>query len=259
MLVGISAKIDEYDLVSKSGFDYIEFAGKVIAILNDVVFEQLKLTVKNGSLPCLAMNAYCDSDIIIAGPGFDIAKAQEYATMLSLRADLLGVKVVNIGSPKSRILPANFDLDLAKEQIEQFYSVTADEFAKYGIIVNVEALGYCFCNYINKIDEALEIIKKVNKKNLMLVLDYYNMQQSNEENADITPALPYLSHVHTSDDAGSSQLRSYFSKDRYTVHEGHLRKLKQLGYDGTITIEIDVPFNLDEAESSLKLIKQAWS
>ena len=258
MLVGCTAKIGEYDLVSKSGFDYIELAGKVVAILNDDEFEKLRMTIKHGSLPCLALNAYCDSDIIIAGPGFDIKNAQEYAKRLALRADKLGVKVVNIGSPKSRILPADYNRDLADEQIQQFYSVTADEFAKYNIIVTVEALGYCFCNYINKIDEALSIVKNVNKNNLKFVLDYYNMQQSNEENADITPTLPYLAHVHTSDDAGSPQLRSYFKKDRYSVHENHLRNLKQLGYDGTITIEIDVPFDVDEAKSSLELIRQAW-
>ncbi|TAH71131.1 MAG: sugar phosphate isomerase/epimerase [Anaerolineaceae bacterium] len=258
MLVGCSAKIDEYNLVSKSGFDYIELAGKVIAILNDDDFEKLKNTIKNGSLPCLALNAYCDSDIVIAGPKFDIKKAQKYASKLAARADLLGVKVVNIGSPKSRILPLDFDRDLAGEQIEQFYSVTADEFAKYGIIVTVEALGYCYCNFINQIDEALAIVKKINKSNLMFVLDYYNMQQSNEENADITPTLPYLAHVHTSDDAGSPQLRSFFRKNRYSVHETHLRKLKELGYNNTISIEVDVPFNVDDAKSSLELIKRAW-
>ena len=78
-----------------------------------------------------------------------------------------------------------------------FILLPADEFAKYNIIVTVEALGYCFCNYINKIDEALSIVKNVNKNNLKFVLDYYNMQQSNEENADITPTLPiWLMFIH---------------------------------------------------------------
>lgn len=259
MLIGCSAKIDEYELVSKSGFDYIELAGKVIAILDVDKFNEVNMTINNGPLPCLAMNAYCDSDIVIAGPNYNIDKARSYASRLATRANLLGVKIVNIGSPKSRILPPGFDLNLAEEQIIQFYSITADEFANYGIIVTVEALGYCFCNYINTIDEALQIVKSINKNNLRFVLDYYNMQQSDEENADIAPTLPYLAHVHTSDDAGSPQLRSYFNKNRYKVHENHIRKLKQLGYDGTISIEIDVPFDIEEAKESLDLIKRAWS
>lgn len=258
MLVGCAARIDEYNLVSKSGFDYIELAGKAVAILNDDDFEKLWITVRDGLLPCLALNAYCGPDIVIAGPGFSLSKAREYASWLAQRADKLGVRVVNIGSPKSRILPEGYDRRLAAEQLRQFFSATADEFARYGITVTVEALGYCFCNFINSLDEALSVVKDVDRSNLKLVIDYYNMRQSNEENKDITPFLPYLAHVHTSDDAGSPQLRSFFNKDRFSAHERLLANLKQCGYDGTITIEVDVPFDTDEAVSSLELIKRAW-
>lgn len=255
MKIGCCAKLEEYEQVSNAGFDYVEFAGKIVAALEDDAFDQLCTKVKNGPIPCLALNAYCAKDVVIAGPGFDSKKARTYAKNLADRAHKLGVKVVNIGSPNSRILPQDYDRNSADKEIRQFYRVTADEFAKYGIVVTVESLGLCYCNFINKLHEAVQIVKDVSTDNLKMVLDFYNMQQSGEEDADISPALPYLCHVHDSDDAGSPLQRSFFAADKMPVHAAHIRQLISLGYDGTVSIEVDVPFHTEDAKKCLNLIR----
>lgn len=258
MKIGCCAKIEEYEQVCKAGFDYIELAGKAVASLSESSFYELCTRISTSSIPCLAFNAYCSPEIVIAGPGFNHEKAREYAHNLAFRAYRLGVKVVNIGSPKSRILPPDFSIETANAQIRQFYSDTADEFAVYGIKVAVESLGYCFCNFVNKLSEAIDIVKDVSKDNLLLVLDFYNIQQNGEADVNISTAVPYICHVHDSDDAGSPWNRSYFNEGRSNIHIHQMKQLKDMGYDGTISVEVDVPFEPNAAQKSMNLIKSAW-
>ena len=66
-------------------------------------------------------------------------------------------------------------------------------FAPYGITVCVEPLGRCFCNFINDLSEAEEIIVRVGAKNLGMVVDFYNMEQNGDADQDLGK---YLSVIY---------------------------------------------------------------
>ena len=137
---GIVIAARDYDEVCKSDYDYIELAGRSVAAMSDFAFEELKRRIMKGRLPCLGLNAYCPPEVAIIGPKFSRDKAQQYAIQLAQRAHDLGVKIVGIGSPFSRILPSNFSLGEAYDQAASFMRVTSRAFAPYGITVCIEAL-----------------------------------------------------------------------------------------------------------------------
>ena len=256
---GIVIAARDYDEVCKSDYDYIELAGRSVAAMSDFAFEELKRRIMKGKLPCLGLNAYCPPEVAIIGPKFSRDKAQQYAIQLAQRAHDLGVKIVGIGSPFSRILPSNFSLGEAYDQAASFMRVTSRAFAPYGITVCIEALGPCYCNFINHLDEAERLCRIVEEENLKLVVDFYNMESAGEGDLDLKPYSALIAHAHISDDAGSPLKRSYLKKEKAEIHAARLHKLRETGYgDGCITLEIDVPFEANAAARSLEILKSVY-
>ena len=122
MLFGYSALPEYCAAVKEIGYNYVELPGKVIAAMSDKEFSAFADKLP---LPALGMNAFCPPTVVIAGPGYDIQFARQYVSGLAQRAATLGVKMVGIGSPMSRILPDGFDTALAHTQIKEFLLETA--------------------------------------------------------------------------------------------------------------------------------------
>ena len=97
----------------------------------------------------------------MSGPGQNLDEARAYARKLAAYASELSVDQVGIGAPGSRRLPEGYDRALANRQMKEFLRYTADEFAAYDIYVSLEAVGECYCNYINRLEEAKDMVETV--------------------------------------------------------------------------------------------------
>jgi len=255
MLFGCTCKPGEYETVSQAGFDYVEFPCRVICEMEDDAFEILCGLVKKTGVPVMGMNLYCPPEIIIAGPGYDTEKAIAYARKAAVRCSALGVRIVGIGSPRSRTIPDGFDREIAKSQLHDFLCVTAAEFDKFGITVAMEALGPCLCNFINTVSEAQEAVIIADKNNLKIVIDFYNMEHSGEADIDIEPFADLIVHAHISDDDGTPTQRSYLHPEKYTLHQKRISRLMESGYKSGLTIEIDIPFDNIRAQENLRFLR----
>lgn len=257
MKFGCCTTIEYYQTLKQLGFDFIELSGRSITALDDQSFGRICQLLNDEKLPCLGLNAYCPPEIVIAGPGFDLKKAQNYAAHCAKRAATMGVMKVGIGSPNSRNLPEGFGRKRALAQAADFFKATAEQFEKFGIVVCIEALGICYCNFINQTAEALELVQKIRSPHVKLVLDFYNMEHSGEGDREITQIFPYIEHVHISDDDGSPSRRYFLKEEKFQIHKERLKRLQQGGYNKTIAIEIDLPVNEVLAKQSLDWIKRA--
>ena len=256
MRYGIVVTPQDYEAACLSGYDYVEFAGRQVAAMTDAQFDELKAMVERGGKPCLGLNAYCPPEVAIIGENFSSDKARAYARHLAKRAHALGVKTVGVGSPFSRILAPGFDPEKAWEQAVSFMKETCRAFAPYGITVCIEALGPCYCNFINLFEEAERLRELADEENLKLVIDFYNMEHSQEADIPLFSYAGKIAHAHISDDAGSPRARSYLKPGKQDIHRARLARLKeQAGYDGCISVEIDVPFDAQAAADSLKILQ----
>jgi len=255
MLIGCTCKPHEYIELSEVGFDYAELPCRAICEMDDDDFSNLLLQLDKDSLPILGMNIYCPPEITIAGPGFDGEVSAQYARKAADRGKALGVRVVGIGSPFSRILPTEFDRKLARIQLLEFLRVTSREFEKVGIKIVLEALAQCFCNFVNTLDEAYSIVSQLDDVNIGLVADFYNMEHSGEADIDFSKFIDQIYHAHISEDDGAPTKRSYMKPDNYKMHAKRINRLKQSQYRNALTIEIDIPFDSERAQDNLRFLK----
>jgi len=255
MLIGCTGRPDEYRELSETGFDYTEFPCRVICQMNDDDFLSLRNQVDEISFPVLGMNIYCPPEVVIAGPGFDEDIVAVYARKAAGRAGALGVRFIGIGSPKSRILPEDYDLISARKELMTFLKITSEEFGNFGIKTTLEALAPCFCNFVNTLPEAYEIVKEFDDENIGLVADFYNMEHSGEADIDLSKYIDKVFHMHISDDDGAPTKRSYLKPEKLSIHASRISRLQQSPYNGMITIEVDVPFDKMRAENNLSFLK----
>ena len=239
------------------GYDYCELMGRYITALNDREFCELLAIKKDSRMPVFGINSYCNSEIQMIGEKYNVNESVLYAKRCSERASALGVQIVGIGSPKSRILKYPQKTNEANEQMEEFLLVTSREFKKFGICVCLEPIAPCYCNYINTIEDAKEIITNIRCDEISIVLDYYNLEYINQADIDYSTYLGYIKHLHISDDEGNPQTRSYLKENKRNIHINRVKKLINAGYRGNITLETDVPYNEEKAKQSLEILREA--
>lgn len=256
MKIGCCARPEEISLVKELGFDYVELSGKVISAMNEDCFQALVSQLSQLELPCRNLNAYCPPEVQMAGPAYNKNANRAYAESLAGRAMALGVQCVCVGSPLSRRLPENFDRKLAVDQLTGFLSDMAEVFSSAKIKIGFEALGVCYCNFFNHMEETLPLLDRFPAGTIGLTVDFYNMEQSGEEELPLGPYLPHIVHAHISDDAGAPDKRDFLIPSRFPIHHRRLRRLISGGYDETISLEIDLPVRRTEAIRSLQLLRE---
>lgn len=258
MRIGCSVlNISELEVVRAAGYDYLELMGKYLVRLEECDFSQIRRILEEKTFICGGLNAYCPKDIVIAGPEYDLKKAGKYAEFCALRASVIGVECVGIGSPQSRRLPPAFGRKKADQQLRDFLKTTAEAFGKFGIKVCLEPLAPCYCNYINTIEEAVEIVEGIGWENIGIVADFYNMEYTGEADRDMKAFLPWLYHVHISDDAGGPDRRSHLKRERAAIHQERIGRLYESGYRGKVSVEVDLPVCPPSAGQSLAILRKA--
>jgi len=248
---------EDYALIEAAGYDYVEFSNRAVCAMAPDEFTSLRRMVSQGALPCLGLNAYCPPEIRIAGPGFSLEKAREWAQRSAERAADLGVRVVGVGSPLSRILPGGFSIEQAWAQAAEFFAATGEVFARTGIRVCAEALGPCYCNFMNRLEEAAKLVHMVGAYNVCLVVDFYNMEHNNQADIPLTAYAPDIAHAHISDDAGDPRKRWFLRPKKRELHTLRLRRLYETGYHGMVSVEIDLRVDPAEAAASLKMLRDS--
>ena len=90
-----------------------------------------------------------------------------------------------------------------------------------------------------------------------IIADFYNMEYVGEADLDMKDFMPYISHVHISDDDGGPDKRSYLKPERARVHQERIQNLIKAGYQGAVSLEIDCRIDPDRAAESLAIMRAA--
>lgn len=119
-----------------------------------------------------------------------------------------------------------------RERGVAFHRATGDLASKRGIVVTLEAINRFECYFLNTMHDLNAYLVEVGHPNVQGMYDTFhaNIEEKNPI-AAVSHIAPHLSHVHVSEN------------DRGTPGKGHVdfaatfKALKQVGYDGWITIE----------------------
>lgn len=238
MKFGCCTTYKNYKTVERIGYDYIELNGYSLASASEKEFMSFQQEAKEGKLPCLAVNAYCGDNLAMSGPLFDLKAAKAYAELLCARAKAVGVKSIGLGAPLARKMSPGYDRKQAEQEVIQFIQATAEIAMKYNMLLLIEAVNQCMCDFACTTKEALSIVQKLDMPNLFLVLDFYHMQVMQEDLMDIGHLMPYVKHLHISGN-GPNHERYYMGMEDLDFLRKLVARIQGFGYNGTFSMEAD--------------------
>ena len=232
--LGIVESIEKDSLIHASGFTLLgETVGKMLSpTLTEEQFAANQKKIKAAKTKLYLCNVLFPGAIKIAGPEVDEKKVLTYLDQVFGRAKSAGIPVLVLGSGGSRRLPDGYDKQKAKAQFVLLCRQMAQVAKKHKVIIAFEALNSTETNFINTLQEAAEVVTKVNHPNFRLNADIYHMMKENEPPQHIIDAGKIIVHVEIAEKEKRS-LPGVMGDD----FRPYLQALKSTNYKGPIVIE----------------------
>jgi len=244
--------LENIELIKKAGYDYIEMPMAQVYDLTPQEQREYAKTIRENGLSCEVCNNFLPARIRLTGE--NITEDTELFSYLNKAfeiADIFGISVFVVGSPKSRNIPADFPYDIAIEQMIDFYTKLSDIMPD-GKVAVIEPICAKETNIILSVSEGLSIVKLVNRDNIKVLADYYHMQNENENESIIMDAgNKFLKHVHISP-LGTRKLPLNADENM----KSFLISLLRIKYNDRISVEAYSDISEDVLTSAVLDIKE---
>jgi len=235
----------------ENGFDYVELPLAQMVDLNDKEFSSLKEKVGSSGLKCEACNNFFPASIRLTGNDVDNGKTEAYLDKALGRAAQLGVKVIVLGSPKSKNVPEGYPMDKAWFQLVELLKAIDPLVRKRGITVVIEPLNKGESNILNTAAEGLKLVKAIDRENIKLLIDYYHLVMEKENPEIILDAGSYIKHIHFANPAGR-----VYPAEKIDGYIRFMDLLKRIGYEGRISVEAYTKDFCHDAKRSVEMLRQ---
>jgi D-psicose/D-tagatose/L-ribulose 3-epimerase len=235
----------------ENGFDYVELPLAQMVDLNDKEFSSLKEKVGSSGLKCEACNNFFPASIRLTGNTVDYGKIEEYLVKALGRAAQLGVKVIVLGSPKSKNVPEGYPMNKAWSQLVELLKTIDPLVRTRGITIVIEPLCKLESNIINTAAEGLRLAKAADRENIKLLIDYYHLVMERENPEIILDAGSYIKHIHFANPADR-----VYPAEKVDGYIRFMDLLKRIGYEGRISIEAYTKDFCHDAKRSVEILRQ---
>jgi len=189
--------------------------------------------LRDSPVPVVAANSFLPGSLQCTGPEADHGAILSYVELAFARAERAGIRTLTFGSAGARSLPEGHDdLDQARLQFTALLARMAPLAARHGVTVSVEPLRRQETNFLNRVSEALPIVRAVDHPSVRITADIYHMLSEGEPASSIEEAGSYIHHVHIAEKAGRTA--PGVEGDDFRPY---LRALARTGYEGRISIE----------------------
>lgn len=236
---------EKLDNLAQLGYDGIEFWGAQFldtdsgGMRKERVAEVRRLTeghsVKASTICAGYRGALLDSDRRERDRAVEDIKTLLYAAG---EIGAVGVIVVPLfGGPRiSDLSPYASAVELETELLCKLLEPLSDTAVKAGSYILLEPLNRYETHYINRLEQAVNICRRVGSSHLKLMADFFHM---NIEERDIPSAIlsakEYLAHVHLAD---STRLLPGYG---HTDFRSGFAALKEIGFNGYMALECGIP------------------
>lgn len=197
--LGICTDLEFAEGVKEAGFDYIELKTYKVALASLEELERIKEKLKKTGLPCEAMNFFYPPSMKVVGPDIDKEAINNYIQTALFRASLLGVRMITVGSSKSRMAPEGFPVAKAKEQFAGQLRRMGELAEASGITIAIEPIRPSSTNFINTIAQAVEVCRMADHPSVKVMADYYQMYGTGDPVSEISRYGKLICHLHTID------------------------------------------------------------
>lgn len=253
---GICSPISAHPLASAQGCDFLECGvSELLPALPDDE-DQVKAKMAEfeaASLPVQAFSGFLPPDLKVTGPDVQWGQVSEYVNNALRRAAAVGGKIVVWGSGGSRNVPEEFDRDMAKDQVIRFLHLAGHWGAKHGITIAIEPLNVKESNIVNSVGEGVFFAERVAHPNVMVLADFYHMDEDDEPLSAISQYGPWLRHIHVADTG-----RLYPGSGSYPYVE-FAAEVSKADYEGMISVECRWQDLEAEIGPSIQYLRSIWA
>ena len=253
---GICSPITVHSIASSQGCDYIEcgVAELMPALPDDD--EQVKRKMAEfeaASLPVQAFSGFIPAELKVTGPNVQWGQVSDYVNTALRRAAAVGARIVVWGSGYSRHVPDDFDRDLAKDQVIRFLHLAGHWAARHNVTIAIEPLNVKESNIVNSVAEGVYYAERVAHPNVMVLADFYHMDEDDEPLDAISQYGPWLRHIHVADTG-----RLYPGSGSYP-YKKFAAEVTKAGYDGMISVECRWGNREAEVGPSMTFLRSLWT
>lgn len=252
MKIGVCTGVENIKKMEDIGFDYIEPSVVSIAKMNDEEFNAAMNLVDGSNIKCEAFNVLFPGDIRLTGPEVDEGGIKDYLERAFARVSRLGAKVIVFGSGGARKIPDGWSREEAWKQLVRIARIAGDVAAEYGLTIAMEPLNTSETNILNSVEEGLRFVTDVGHTHVKLLADFYHMRRENENMDVLVKAGSTIAHLHIANSNGR-----VCPLDRSEdVYDAFFQKLKEVGYQGRISIEAGIKDVDRDAPVGLNLLRE---
>lgn len=257
MRIGCCIAARYISLAKEFGYDYAELSAREIMEMDTDIWNEKRKEILNAGIPVLGFSAFADEHTPLIGPSAQEKVWSAYLDILLERASQLHIKNIGIGAPKARMIPPEYDYELATREMEYFLYTAARKASSYDITILYEALHPKECNFGNHTQECYQTVKHIHSSNLKLVYDVYHAVNAGEQYADSRMCFDEIRHIHIN--SWDQRLQRYFLFEKDLPYVKDLCVfLQSVGYDNTISVEaFDADFP-ETGAASVSIIKEAF-
>lgn len=256
MKLGVCTTLDNAGVLAQLGYDYIETGLAAVAAMPEAAFARAKESLTASGLRCEAMNVMLPGDLPVVGGAVDPARVESYLCAAFARAEQLGARVIVFGSGGSRQVPEGFSWARAWRQIREFLTLADRIAGRHGLRIAIEPLRREECNILNRVGEAVELAALLDLPHVGVLGDTYHMHCEGEPLTALTGAGELLWHVHIACPQGRAFPGPGDPADARGEYKDLFQVLKGAGYQGRVSIEAGCERFKEEAQASLRLIKE---
>ena len=243
--------LDLLDMIRTAGFGYVEFPLMNFYGMPEAEFAEIEKEVSSHGLGCPVACNFFPGNVRLVGKELDRDLISTYLDAVIPRLQRLGIKTLILGSGPARTFGPE---QTREEAFNQFSSVLKDTILpktkKAGMLVCIEPFERTYCNLIVSVTEGIELVEKVGDSGLELMVDLYHMLSNGEPLEQIRDCFAHIKHIHV---AGPDR-RVPEDNDTYIFKA--LDLFRELGYDGTLSFETEMPRSCEHLAGVLSKIRK---
>lgn len=233
--MGIAAPLESAARLRKDGADFLTLGTSELLVpdKDEAAFEQRLAALQAAPLPMLACNGFIrPAHLRCVGAEANHDAVLEWADIAFRRLRRARGKFIVFGSSGARRLPDGWSREKADAQFVSLLKRMGPLAEQQGVTVVVEQLQASECNYINRIGEAAELIRKAAHPHIRILADLFHMARMGDTPKDLLSAMDVVAHCEIAE----REERSYpgVKGDDFRPF---FRVLREARYHGAISIE----------------------
>lgn len=188
--LGMAGSLDNDSLLYASGFRLIGTSVSSL-ISPSLSEEEFAANLKKiAALKCrlFMCNVLFPPALKIAGPDVDEKAVLDYLSAVLARAKKAGVKHLILGSGGARRLPDGYDAEKAKTDFSILARKMATVANRNGVTIILENLNSTETNFLNRLRDAADVVRRVGHPAFRLNADIYHMIKEGEPAEEIRKA-----------------------------------------------------------------------